>query len=270
MQMNQPSCSQKIPYEIIQKILEMGCSLQKKEIWYPTLDISTGSIRYRFNKHTENRGIILLDHMLRFKKNHPPRFHAMNIGFYILDSVSYPCVEYTLSKETHGRKFIVGEPYDETFSLSRKYIVTQKENDTVDYIYLDTHYDIRDGVFYSARRHGWIIRNDDENYDYDSINDIMHYHKKYKEPWDIETHGKLTYKYDINSWNWDYSGEVMTGSDYDEFWEESSLYDEDYACLSFSWKSENNFDAGYNYENGSFAKFVRYNQLEMDTVQMIW
>jgi len=264
-----------IPYEIIQHILELSCNLMKQNIWYPTINASTGTIRYRFNKHTENRDIIAIDHMLRFKKKNPPRFHDVTIGFYILDGVTYPCVEYTLSKETSGRNFIVTrEPYHKTYSLSRKYIIISKENDTVDYIYIDTQYDLeerqRNNYIHSAKRSGWIIRNDDENYDYDSINEIMGYKTKYNEPWEIETHGKKTHKYDIHSWNWEYSEQEIPGSDYDDFWEDPTIYDVDYACLSYNWKSENLFVNGYSYDIGSFGKFVRYDQLEMDTIEIIW
>jgi hypothetical protein len=264
------SCANKIPYELIKHILEIGSSLMKHDIWYPTIDVMTGTIRYRFNKQSQHRGVIVLDHMLRFKKIHPPRFHDLTIGFYILDGVSYPCVEYILSKETSGRRFVIGEPYDETFSLTRKYIVISKEKETFDYVYMDTQYEMREGEFYSARRYGWLIRDDEENIDYESVNDATGYRRKYNQPWDMETHGKTTYKFDINVWNWEHSGGQIMDSDFNVFWEEPTVYDEDYACLSFSWKSENHFENGYNYDNGSFGKFAQYDQLEMDTIQIIW
>jgi len=259
------SCANKIPYEIIKNILDCASSLDKYAIWYPSIDIKTGEIRNRFNRDTCNRNIVRLHHMLRFKQQNPPRFHSITVGFYILDGLSYPCVEYILSRERNGYMYPVGDEYDETFSLSRRYIVITKDVGlgTDDYIYLDTQYEYRRGVIAVGSRRGFMIRDDDENYDYDSINEINVFEPKYTEPWNMSTHGRMTRKYDINTWNWEFSQDIVPGSDFDEFYEEPEMYDEVYASMSFKWRlDEIDFDG--------FGRFVRYDQLEMDTVQMIW
>lgn len=258
------SCASKIPYEIIKSILDIASSLVMNEIWCPTMDLKTGKIRNRFNRFTCNRNIIRLHHMLRFKKKYPPRFHSISIGFYILDGQQYPCVEYTLSRESSGYQYSVGLSYDETYSLSRRYIVVSKDETAgiFDYIYLDSQYEFRDGVIARGIRRGFLIRDDDDNYDYDSINEINVYETKYNMPWDMKTHGRITRKYDVNSWNWEYSQSIVPPSDFDDFGEDADIYDEDYSCLSFRW----------NYENteGGFGRFARYDQIEIDTIQMIW
>jgi len=190
------------------------------------------------------------------------------MGFYILDGIQYPCVEYLLSKESSGYSYPLyglDEDGDGVFSLSRKYIVVSKGRDEFDYIYLDSQYEMRNDHIMRGRRRGFLIREDDDNYDYDSVNEIHVYDPKYNMPWDVLTHGKMTRKYDVNAWNWEYAGEIIEGSDFDEFFEEPTLYNDDYACMSFKWDLMKPPDM----EN-AFGKFARYDQLEMDTIQIIW
>jgi hypothetical protein len=191
------------------------------------------------------------------------------MGFYILDGMEYPCVEYTLSQETAGYSYPIHskDPYfdengDGTFSLSRKYIVVSKEEKT-DYIYLDSQYELQNHTIVRAKRNGFLIREDDENYEYDSINEIQVYDPMYNNPWDLTTHGKRTHKHDVISWNWDYSGGIMAESIFDEFFEEPSIYDEDYACMSYKWDIDQ-------LNQNTFGYFVRYDQLEMDTIHILW
>jgi len=266
------SCSNKIPYEIIKSILDMASPLQRNAIWYPTIDVKTGKIQNRFNRDTCNRGIIRLHHVLLFKQNNPPRFHPISVEFYISDEVTYPCVEYTLSRERHGYSYQVCEENEKKYSLSRRYIVIEKDAKLgiYDYAYLDTQYEYCGIRIVSGSRSGFIIRDDDENYDIDSINEINMCKSRYSEPWNMSTHGRMTRRYDINVWNFGYSQEFIPGSDFVQFFEEPEIYDPDFSVRSYFWTiDETDFIGGYGNRCG-FERFVRYDQLEMDTLQIMW
>jgi hypothetical protein len=253
-----PSAGYKIPLELVKNILDTGGQTFSKKKWYFTIDIY-GKHKYRLNKLSYHPSLNILRQMLSFKKKNPPRFYRISLGYYILDSIEYDCVEYTLSRETESIQFSVGNPHDQRFSLSRRYIVIDYSENIKNYIYLDSHYEINDrGEVIYAHRNGTLIHNA-VFLDFDPIES----HKDIKQIpiWEKETHGILTVYSPIFSWNWNFSENILPNSVFDDFYEDPDNYDLDYASLSFRWSTNNDF--------GCFGKFARYDQLQMDTIQIL-